>query len=176
MSARLDPDEKARRKSENAKRWYQKNKDEQRAKARARSRVRRQTHPEYGRVYYLANRTELLNKEHIRRHKDPRRCIYFNAKSSALKKDLEFNLEIADIVIPEYCPLLGLKLVWEPIRRQEGIARRSAHASIDRIDNTKGYVKGNVWVISWRANMIKRDATLDELQRVAAGLALKILG
>lgn len=38
--------------------------------------------------------------------------------------------------------------------------------SIDRFDNNKGYEKGNVAVISWRANNLKRDATLDELQKV----------
>ena len=34
--------------------------------------------------------------------------------------------------------------------------------SIDRIDNTKGYVKGNVCIISNRANAIKRDGSAEE--------------
>jgi hypothetical protein len=42
--------------------------------------------------------------------------------------------------------------------------------SLDRIDNTKGYVPGNVWVISWRANDLKRNATLEELKLLVAAL------
>ena len=37
--------------------------------------------------------------------------------------------------------------------------------SIDRIDSTKGYVKGNVKIISLRANMMKNVANLQELQK-----------
>lgn len=41
-------------------------------------------------------------------------------------------------------------------------------ASLDRIDNSKGYVRGNVMVISLRANAIKNNATAEELTAVAA--------
>jgi hypothetical protein len=41
-------------------------------------------------------------------------------------------------------------------------------ASLDRIKNSRGYVPGNVLVISLRANLLKGQATLAELQKIAA--------
>lgn len=38
--------------------------------------------------------------------------------------------------------------------------------SVDRVDNDKGYEPGNVRVISFRANSIKGDATVAELEAV----------
>ena len=70
----------------------------------------------------------------------------------------EWNIEFEDIEWPRYCPILGLELLylspWD--RKQE------ASVSFDRIDNTKGYVKGNVQIVSWRANRIKNDGTTEE--------------
>ena len=39
--------------------------------------------------------------------------------------------------------------------------------SIDRIDNSKGYVKENICVISMRANMIKSVGNSEEHQKIA---------
>ena len=83
--------------------------------------------------------------------------MLFQAKKRATDKGLEFDLELSDIVIPATCPVLGIKL--------ERLDKRHAGSpSLDRIDNTKGYVKGNVRVISWRANAIKKDATVEEIR------------
>jgi len=79
-------------------------------------------------------------------------------------RERPFDLERSDIVIPSHCPVLGIPLdcAAEPL---------SDHLpSLDRIDNTKGYVKGNVWVISWRANRIKGDATHGELRALVEAL------
>jgi hypothetical protein len=48
--------------------------------------------------------------------------------------------------------------------------------TIDKIDPKKGYVKGNVWIISFRANRIKYDASLEELALITKNLRLKIYG
>jgi hypothetical protein len=63
------------------------------------------------------------------------------------------------------CPVLGMLLV-----RNTGKAQDNS-PSFDCFIPELGYVPGNVAVISWRANKIKHNATVDELQRVAAWAA-----
>jgi hypothetical protein len=83
--------------------------------------------------------------------------LYMNAKRRARDKNLEFNLTRDDIVIPDICPILGIELFREDKKNWH-------HApSIDRIDNTKGYTKDNIMIVSRRANILKKDATLQEL-------------
>jgi actin-related protein len=83
------------------------------------------------------------------------------AKRRAVKNGLPFDLDISDIVIPCVCPVLGI-----PIKRDGNPQNKNNSPSLDRLDNAKGYVKGNVRVISWRANHIKNDSTLEELRKV----------
>jgi hypothetical protein len=80
-----------------------------------------------------------------------------NSRQRAKKAGLEHTITISDIIIPDYCPVLGTKL---------DIGDRKKHGnapSIDRIDNSKGYTKENIMIVSNRLNMLKNDATLDEL-------------
>lgn len=81
-------------------------------------------------------------------------------KSRCKKWGVEFNLTIDDIIIPDTCPILGI-----PIEHGKGY-RTDNSPSVDRIDNSVGYVKGNVHVISMRANRIKNDSTLEELRLI----------
>ena len=90
------------------------------------------------------------------------RKLLYAARRRATTRQIEFDLTEEDIVIPEYCPILGLKL--QPVR---GVTGRDSSPSLDRIDNSKGYVKGNVAVISFRANTLKNNATADELRAIA---------
>jgi len=73
-----------------------------------------------------------------------------------------------DIEIPAVCPLLGTPL------NASGRRFDANNPSIDRIIPTLGYVPGNVWVISWRANAIKHDATLEELESIVRGLRARL--
>lgn len=87
----------------------------------------------------------------------PERCLVRGAKHRAKHKKLDFDLKPEDISIPSTCPLLGIPL-------QKGVGRiHPGSPSLDRIDPSKGYIKGNVWVISYRANQIKNDASPREL-------------
>ena len=68
-----------------------------------------------------------------------------------------------------HCPLLGLRLNWDYGTKEGRILQASP--SLDRFDNTAGYIPDNVWIISHRANTIKRDASLEELRMLAKNLA-----
>lgn len=90
------------------------------------------------------------------KHK-PSLAMLNNSKQRAKKSNMEHNLLFEDIVIPEYCPVLGIKL-------ETGDRKTHYNApSIDRIDNKKGYTKDNIIIMSTKANMLKKDATLEEL-------------
>ena len=86
------------------------------------------------------------------------------AKSRAKKNNLAFNIELDDIVIPGRCPLLGIKIESTEVRNSPN------NPSLDKIIPKKGYIKGNVWVISNRANTLKNDATLQELKTLVENL------
>lgn len=83
----------------------------------------------------------------------------FEAKKRADKRGLKFDLEFKDIIVPNYCHILGIQLV-------RGSDNHDNSPSIDRIDNTKGYTKDNIIIISNRANRIKNDSTTDELEKI----------
>ena len=95
--------------------------------------------------------------------------MFHSAKMRAKKEGLPFNLVLSDIVIPELCPVLGIPLISNlgksTGKGQTGLPNFNA-PTLDRIVPSLGYVRGNISVISWRANHIKTDATLEELQAI----------
>ena len=94
------------------------------------------------------------------REKDRRKLLY-SAKGRARVRGLPFNLRATDIEIPERCPVLDI-----PLKVNRG-KRGGDSPSVDRIRPEHGYVRGNIAVISMRANAIKTNATADELLAVA---------
>ena len=84
--------------------------------------------------------------------------MWLVAKSRAKSKNLPFNIELTDIVVPDRCPVFGTE--WD-FDRKEGTP------SLDKIAPSKGYVKGNIVVVSMRANRLKNDATPEELRLLA---------
>jgi hypothetical protein len=95
------------------------------------------------------------------RKNKPNLYLHRMAKRRAQQFGLEFNIEPSDIKIPLICPLLG---VW--MSKSAG-RLGPCSPTLDRIDSTKGYTKGNIWVISHRANTAKSDLTIDEFLRMA---------
>jgi hypothetical protein len=86
----------------------------------------------------------------------------------AKNKGVEFSLTERDIVIPKRCPVLGLKL--KPAGRGQ---QEDATVSVDRLNPAKGYVSGNIEIMSLRANRIKNDGTAKEHEIVAAWMRSK---
>lgn len=81
-----------------------------------------------------------------------------------------FNLEHSDIIIPKFCPILGIELSTNPKDKDN-----PNYYTGDRIDSSKGLVKGNIQVMSMRANKMKSKATELELIQFATN-ALKLFG
>lgn len=92
-----------------------------------------------------------------RRLEMPASPMLERAKKRARLKRVAFSLERKDIIIPERCPALGIRLMV-------GGARSDQSPSLDRVIPDAGYVKGNVRVISDRANRLKGTATLAQLR------------
>lgn len=105
----------------------------------------------------------LYDKEN-RIKRGPRYILWAAAKHRAKINNLPFNIEIDDILVPVYCPVLGIKLNFNKGKQA------SDSASLDRIINDQGYVKGNIQIISLKANRMKNDATLEELKALVAYL------
>lgn len=91
--------------------------------------------------------------------------LFHKAKRRATAKGLPFDIELSDVVIPKKCPLLGLEI------KQGGGPLSANSASLDRITPRDGYVKGNVWVISQKANQMKSDLDLQQLRHFVAVIA-----
>jgi hypothetical protein len=104
------------------------------------------------------------NKEHVthrnRNYKvaHPARYLAWCARHRAKRDNVEFSITEQDIRMPTKCPILGIPLFM-------GGRHNPNSPSLDRINNERGYVKGNINVISYRANALKSDATVDELKR-----------
>jgi len=94
--------------------------------------------------------------------KYPEKHLFSRAKLRAKKKGYEFSLEVSDIIIPEKCPILNVPLKLGTRENYEYTP------SLDRIDNSKGYIKGNIQVISKKANSMKNSASVEELKAFSA--------
>lgn len=100
-------------------------------------------------VYHIKHKSENLQHH-----------MWKGAKASAKQRGWEFTISENDVPIPEKCPVLGIPLFFTP-------GKRTDHSpSIDRIDSKKGYTKENTIVVSWHANRIKNDTTLENLEKV----------
>lgn len=120
---------------------------------------------DYARLWRQKRKEELgdfwTEYNHKWRANHPARYLLQKSKSRAKKLGLDFTITENDITIPDYCPVLGLKL-----ELGAGKGKIPNSPSLDRIDNTKGYIPDNVQVMSWRANDLKANGTLEEFEKL----------
>jgi mRNA degradation ribonuclease J1/J2 len=128
--------------------YYHDNKEKVLATVHAYRDENREVIKEKGREYYRRNlKNRLINA----------------ARARSKKSGVEFDLTADDFEIPDRCPLLDIELYVADGRKTV----KYNSASLDRIDSSKGYTKDNIWIISFKANTMKSNSTLDEFLLMA---------
>ena len=131
---------------ERDRKWYAENKESVRARQKA-------SYPKY------AKKQMKQMKQHLK--DNPEKGLLRLAKQRCKKSGVICTITEKDIVIPEFCPILGLKLEFGEMDN------RNNSPSLDRITPELGYVPGNVAVISYRANRIKNEGLAEEHRLIA---------
>lgn len=93
--------------------------------------------------------------------------MLYSARKRAAERGVAFDITEEDIIVPKFCPALGLELKTTPGPRCKN------SPSLDRIDPALGYVPGNIAVISDFANRIKQDASLADVEAIARWMRLQ---
>lgn len=107
---------------------------------------------------YRKNKAKYLENSRKYHQDNPERYLFDTARARARRKGIVFSITLQDVKIPSVCPVLGIPLGV----RFDGSGKKDGSASIDRIDNAKGYVPGNIAVISHKANQLKSNGTLED--------------
>lgn len=119
------------------------------------------THPNY---QCISCHLKPLTKKFKLQRKIWKTC-YSRAKSAGI----EHTITPADIPLPEICKYLGIRLDYRNSSCRGSLLPDNT-PSIDRIDNSRGYVPGNVQVISYLANRMKSNASISQLIAFAEGV------
>jgi hypothetical protein len=123
------------------------------------------TSKEVYRRYYERNREAANARSRAWYNENIQKVLWAAAKRRAARFNLPFNIEPSDIEIPKRCPVFGVELT-----SARGLGAQPTSPSLDRIHPEMGYVRGNIAVISKRANDIKSYGTAAEHRQVAAWL------
>jgi len=107
---------------------------------------------------FFIEKNRNMYREYRKNNKE--KMLLLAARRRSKQKGLIFNIEEKDIMIPDMCPVLGIPLIIGINKTCDG------SPSIDRMNNNQGYIKENIKVISWRANSLKGNATIEELEKV----------
>lgn len=114
-----------------------------------------------------------LKRERRYRYNNPKKFILKRARSRARKGDIPFNITDDDFAIPKRCPVFDIPLVIN----KDGYGGHGGWTdnspSLDRIIPDLGYVRGNVEVVSMKANRLKNDVPIGDLITLARYYAAK---
>ena len=105
-------------------------------------------------------RARRLKNHQVYRRGNPSKYMMSHIRNSARKRNLDFNLTIEDFYIPDVCPVLGVPFDYDVV---------NLCPSVDRLDNNKGYIKGNVCIMSTLANRMKFQADFSLWRKFAEG-------
>jgi hypothetical protein len=115
----------------------------------------RKTTAEYSRISREKNKNN---------HKYRLRKLLEGARVRAKRYNIVCDLTLEDLIdlYPKdnLCPVLNIPLFWG----SSGKGNRNNSPSLDRIDPKGNYSKDNICIISWRANLLKSDASLEEIE------------
>ena len=121
------------------------------------------TYTEYHKTYYLKNKKPVQPQQLPT--EDFIQLMIWNAKHRAKKLNVCFEINVQNIYIPPKCKYLDI-----PLTTIRGKGKLDTNASLDRIDSTKGYTPDNVEVISFLANRMKNNATIEQLKTFAKNI------
>ena len=88
---------------------------------------------------------------------------FYTRMQFSKRNNIPFLIKFESIEQPKFCPVLGIELNYS---WSGNGPKDDAKATIDKVIPSLGYVLGNVFVISWRANKLKSNMTVDELEKI----------
>lgn len=159
-------DRRKEARSAQAKQHYQQYKDD----ISRRNKEYREKNKEKLREYEKTNFRKRKNKEwrEKKRIEDRFRFVWYAAKRRAKDNSVPFTISKQDIIdifpADGRCPMLGIPLHFN------NKSSKDDSPSLDRIIPELGYIPGNILLISYRANRIKNDSTIEELEKILSFL------
>lgn len=117
---------------------------------------------EVSRQYRRTNAVKVEAYKRRLKQSNPLKYLLINVKARCKRNGIVFDITPADIEQVQTCPMFGIELDYLSTKTKVGMMNDNA-ATLDRIDPKLGYVRGNVVVLSWRANKLKGDIKPEEM-------------
>lgn len=166
IKARAANNKRREAKNAQAKEHYQKYKDD----IQKQNKEYRKKNKDKLREYEQSFERRTFHKQWVKkkRAEDPSRFLFYAAKRRAKLKNIPFDIskEYVASLFPKdnKCPLLKIDLIVNSNKMEDN------SPSLDRLYPNKGYIRDNIIIISYKANRIKNDATLEELKELTLSL------